>query len=99
MVWLALVLVAADVPFVGCPTTGQQGAEAPRTGRRLTVEGKAASGLAIYQGAYGSTVLAPRGWSCLEVIGSSGSTILVNPQPIPYDDEIHGLKGFGVGYG
>ncbi len=37
--------------------------------------------LAYYKAAYGSGVLAPRGWYCLETAGSSGGDLVVLPEP------------------
>lgn len=81
---LALLLAGAAppqarVPFVGCPGDGQVGPmPAPRSGTTPRVASAAAARLAFYSsGELG--VLAPRGWHCLALIGSNGTTLLVTP--------------------
>lgn len=71
----------ASVPFVGCPSDGQQGPQpAPRSGTVPAVPAAAAAQLAYYaSGDLG--VLAPRGWHCFGLYGSNGSILIVTPEP------------------
>jgi hypothetical protein len=75
------------VPFVGCPANGQTGAIAAPKGKPVAVELEPALAgrLAFYQ-AEGLGVLAPRGWHCALLYGSSGSFLLATPDPIRLDD-------------
>jgi hypothetical protein len=74
---------AASVPMVGCPTDGQSRPEpAPKSGtKHVTLDARAASGLAYYRNA-DIGVLGPRGWHCLVLAGSNGTTIYVTPEPL-----------------
>jgi len=67
------------IPFVGCPTGGQTGLQpAPKSGKSRWIEGNIAARLAYYSpGDIG--VVAPRGWHCSAVYGSSGSALIVVP--------------------
>jgi hypothetical protein len=71
---------AATVPMVGCPTDGQIGPEAVPAGgtKHLNLDARAAAGLAFYQNT-DIGVLGPRGWHCLVLAGSNGTTIYVTP--------------------
>lgn len=88
LLFLALVawpVHAAHVPFVGCPSDGQQGPRpAPRSGATPDVGDAAAARLAWYADAWGTGVLAPRGWHCLGAIGSNGESITVAPGPLDW---------------
>ncbi len=70
------------VPFVGCPSDGQQGPTPPPDDAGST---PALPVLAARHLAYYATsdlgVLAPRGWSCFGLVGSSGSSIVVTAIP------------------
>jgi hypothetical protein len=48
----------------------------------VALVGIPAEGIAYYQGPVASGVFAPRGWHCRLWYGSSGSTLLVVPEPI-----------------
>src|ERR1700759_4516052 len=74
---------AVAVPAIGCPTDGQQGPQAvPKNGTKsLKLDAAAAVGLAFYRNA-DTGVLGPKGWHCLVLSGSSGTTILVTPEQI-----------------
>lgn len=83
MIALALALAAAaptaPVPFVGCASDGQQGAQpAPRRRAVPSVPAAAAAQLAYYA-SNELGVLAPRGWHCIGLEGSNGSFLLVTP--------------------
>ena len=70
------------VPFVGCPSDGQQGPQpAPKSPRYpVLVDAALAPGLAYYAaGMLG--VLGPRGWHCFGSYGSSGAYLFVSPSP------------------
>jgi hypothetical protein len=77
-------LVEANVPTVACQQDGQVGPQIapilPKSVRVIVLEGTAVS-LAFYSAheSVGSGVLAPRGWDCFGVYGSSGSTLYVVP--------------------
>lgn len=66
-------------PFVGCPSDGQAGPVDPPTGKGPIVKGASATGLSYYRGTMGFGVLAPRGWHCFGVYGSSGDALLIAP--------------------
>lgn len=74
---------ARDLPahFVGCASDGQVGPRrAPRSGAVPLVPAALASQVAYYASAGGPGVLAPMGWHCFGLYGSSGSTLLVTPE-------------------
>jgi hypothetical protein len=79
------------VPFVGCKSDGQVGPVPPPTEVEKTVEldPSVAQKLTYYESGVSRGVLAPRGWFCFGVYGSSGSAFLVTPEPI---DSLSGLK-------
>ena len=70
-----------ELPFVGCPAGGQTGNYQAPPSRRvaLPVAAPAARQLAYYGHRAALSVLAPRGWRCFEVHGSSGMSVLVTP--------------------
>lgn len=72
------------VPFIGCRSDGQVGpAPAPiGTDKAVQIAGTAVQNLAFYASENTRGVLAPRGWHCFGVYGSSGSALFVSPQPI-----------------
>jgi len=74
----------ATIPFVGCRADGQVGpVAAPKgTPRHLPIPENIAAQLAYYQAEYGPGVLGPRGWSCFEAYGSSGSSLFIALQPL-----------------
>jgi hypothetical protein len=76
------------VPFVGCKSDGQVGPiEAPKARLvSIPVSHGIADKLAVYEAARGFDVIAPRGWNCFEIYGSSGSTLLVSEQPFDTDE-------------
>jgi hypothetical protein len=70
----------ARVPFVGCPSDGQQGPQpVPGSGAVPRVPAAAAAQLAYYAMSE-LGVLAPRGWHCFGLEGSNGSTLIVTPE-------------------
>ena len=77
-----------SAPFVGCPADGQMGpiAAPARIERVPNVAANAAGRVAYYAAERGPGVLAPRGWSCFELYGSNGETLLVMPKLPPTDD-------------
>jgi hypothetical protein len=97
----ALPAAAASVPVVGCPTDGQLGPQAaPKNGtRHLTLDARAASALAFYRNAE-TGVLGPRGWHCLVLAGSNGTTIYVTPEPLDaktiFGGKFPGIAGDGI---
>jgi hypothetical protein len=70
-----------SVPFVGCPSDGQLGPIAAPKGaaKAVNVDAATAAQLAYYQARDSFGVLAPRGWKCLYVFGSSGASLAVTP--------------------
>ena len=64
---------------VACPSDGMLGpVAAPAAPTR---PGKAPAGLALYVIPRDLSVLAPRGWHCVGLYGSSGSFLIVTPEP------------------
>ncbi len=88
---------AQIVPFVGCPSDGQQGPVAAPKGqpKALDIEPAAAKGLAWYQARYGAGALAPRGWKCFSLYGSSGTTLAIAPSG-KLDDSSQPIAGPAV---
>jgi hypothetical protein len=92
----------ARVPFVGCPSDGQVGpAPGPHgQARELPIDAHEAAQLAYYSGQYGDAALAPRGWHCLELMGSNGGMLFVTPETINANAFFHGtwkgIAGPGV---
>ena len=76
------------VPFVPCKSDGQAGpVDAPEVIEKFVdIDPSAASKLAYYESAVTQGLLAPRGWHCFGLYGSSGSDFYVKPDPI---DETH----------
>jgi hypothetical protein len=74
----------AHIPFVGCKADGQAGPVNAPNGKSmvLPIAAEAAQRLAYYKSEQGIGVLAPRGWYCFGVYGSSGYSLYVSPQPI-----------------
>ncbi len=70
----------ATVPFVGCPAEGQVGPVAPPSepaSASAPLSRAADRRLVLYS--HSLSVLAPRGWKCIEITGSSGYALLVMP--------------------
>ncbi len=83
---LSAAATAAPVPFMGCPSDGQQGPRrAPSTGRTPQVAAPAATRLAFYQTPEGTAVLAPRGWHCFGLEGSNGTGLIVAPRRLTWE--------------
>ena len=74
------------VPFVGCKSDGQMGPVKAPDGKSkvVVIAADAAHRLAFYKSEQGFGVLAPRGWHCFGVYGSSGYSLYVSPQQIAY---------------
>jgi hypothetical protein len=71
-----------SVPFVGCPSDGQQGpVAAPTSVRHMPIVPPSAAGRLAYYASDYIGVLAPRGWHCFSTSGSGGDTIFVTPEP------------------
>jgi len=85
---VAAAAITTTVPFVGCPSDGQIGAQPAPTGgaKSVTMDPDAAAKLAYYVMENGPGVLAPRGWSCAGIYGSDGATLIVSPQPVKPGD-------------
>lgn len=97
--WLAAcaLSIAAEVPFVGCPSEGQAGHRNAPAGSPVSVpiSMDSARHLAWYQATVDVGVLAPRGWHCRGSYGSSGTAIVVRPH---LDDSRIGVS-LGVTHG
>ena len=96
--WLTLIVLAiwvsqyafpqtrtvVSVPFVGCESHDQaetyKAPTAPE--KKVQITTSSAQKLAYYKAEISSGVLAPRGWHCFGVLGSSGSDFLITPQPL-----------------
>ena len=91
-----------QVPFVGCKSDGQAGPQQPPTsaGLEIRLEASLAKRVALYKAILGDPVLGPRGWSCFEVYGSSGSSLFVTPKSIEWADIVspkwEGITGDGI---
>jgi len=85
---------AAHVPFVGCEADGQAGfLKAPMGKSKLvSISADSASRLAYYKSEQSAGVLAPRGWSCLCVYGSSGSDLFVSPKRVTVDNVYSSMR-------
>lgn len=93
----------AEVPYVGCSSDGQLGRQPPPKQSKPTprLPAAVASRLAYYA-AVNNGVLAPRGWHCFSLYGSSGTSVLVAPEPIDPKhalDTDFKLKGDGIEFG
>lgn len=78
------------VPFVGCPADGQTGyIPPPKSGQSPSLPARLARQLAYYGYDNGPTVLAPRGWHCVGLYGSSGSSLIVTPERHKADEFFH----------
>ena len=86
-----------QVPFVGCASDGQAGPVAAPKGapKSVAIDAAAARQLAYYQAQDSFGVLAPRGWNCLYIYGSSGSTLAVSPTALNRALDVR-LGGAGV---
>jgi len=88
------------VPFVGCASDGQTGPNpAPTAGMVPSPVSAAAAQQLAYYASYDLGILAPRGWNCFSVSGSSGSTLVVTPERLAYEDIAargEGRPGAGV---
>ena len=86
-----------SVPFVGCKADGQAGPMDAPTGKdpTLPIPAGIAQRVAFYT-AGGTGVLAPRGWFCFDIYGSSGGILFVSPEPLPAERFFgNGRQGFG----
>lgn len=69
------------VPFVGCPADGQTGyIPPPKSGKSPSLPPRLARQLAYYGYDNGLALLAPRGWHCVGLYGSSGSSLIITPE-------------------
>ena len=93
MMLLVLALAVGQmVPFVGCPADGQAGPVAAPKGEpvRVSLPARVAAELSYYKGGRGTGVLAPRGWHCLEIYGSSGQGLVVRPGAVGFGADVEG---------
>lgn len=93
---LATHAPAAVTPFVGCPSGGQLGPQAPPKAESTPrLPASAAAKLAYYKAYDGPGVLAPRGWHCFGTYGSNGSVLVVAPRRLNWQvvTDKRGLDG------
>jgi hypothetical protein len=92
----AFAETAEAVAVVACPSDGQLGPTPPAVGGAgtPTLPVSAARRLAYYVTAE-MAVLAPRGWNCFGLSGSSGSSIVVTPEPYSPDEAMRGRLRIG----
>jgi hypothetical protein len=97
-IWVDPILsqTQADVrvPFVGCESSGQLGTfDVPKgTEKAVQIMASAAPRLTYYKAETSAGVLAPRGWHCLGVNGSSGNDFLVTPQPLNENGPFYSIR-------
>jgi hypothetical protein len=90
-----------ELPVVGCPSDGQMGPlPAPANGKKaFMLEPAVASQLAYYRTS-NMAVLAPRGWHCIRLYGSSGDALYVTPAKYALDQisgrDFKGISGPAV---
>jgi hypothetical protein len=89
---------AEQVPFVGCAGDGQTGPVAAPKGapKAVAIDAAAARQLAFYQAPDSFGVLAPRGWKCFYLYGSSGARLTVAPSGNLQDTAAPPLTGPAV---
>jgi hypothetical protein len=93
---------AVTVPFVGCASDGMAGPNPAPSGKSVAVAIPAAMAqrLAYYEAEGGLGVLAPRGWNCFLIYGSSGSDLFVTPDSIDtkglFSDSWKGFSGQAI---
>jgi hypothetical protein len=70
------------VAFMTCAADGQAGpVPAPGPVRAVPLVPRSISGRLVYYATEHQGVLAPRGWHCIALYGSSGATLFVTPEP------------------
>jgi hypothetical protein len=76
------------IPKVGCPSYGPTSLVAMPQGSYKAVEisASAAAKLAYYKSEWNPGVLAPRGWKCIGMAGTSGVVLVVFPPEIKTED-------------
>lgn len=89
----AMMAQTARVPFVGCKSFGQADIrKAPEAGNQVVrITATEAAKLAYYKASVAPGVLAPKGWNCVGLYGSSGGDLLVAPQSL--DGDVFVRKG------
>lgn len=89
---------AEQVPFVGCAGDGQVGPVAAPKGapKAVDIDAAAAGELAFYQAQDSFGILAPRGWKCFYVYGSSGASLMVAPSGNLASTAVTHLSGSAV---
>jgi hypothetical protein len=87
-----------QVPFVGCPSDGQQGPQAAPPSHRMPGVPAAVAGRLAWYVSEVDAVLAPRGWHCFQTFGSNGGTLYVAPERLTFEQtERRGvLRGSGI---
>jgi hypothetical protein len=92
---------SAPIPIVGCESRvgNSDDSEPPRvvapgSSKVFPVNASTAQRLSFYQLANGFGVLAPHGWYCYGIYGSSGGNLYVSQELINANTFSHDLKGF-----
>jgi hypothetical protein len=85
LAWAGAATAAAPVrvPWVGCPSDGQQGPQPARARDRHATTPALPAAIARQLAFYASdelATLAPRGWHCVGLAGSNGSSLIVTPE-------------------
>lgn len=93
----------ANVPYAGCSSDGQLGPQSPPKQSKPTPRAPIAIASRLtYYASINNGVLGPRGWHCFSLYGSSGTTVLVSPEPIDPKralDTHFKLRGDGIEFG
>jgi hypothetical protein len=76
------------VPLVGCPSYGPTGlmSVAKDADKAVQISASAAAKLAYYKSEWNPGVLAPRGWKCIGMSGTTGVVLVVLPQDLKTND-------------
>ena len=82
--------------FQGCPANGQTGPVPAPTLSHFTLPAPLPKGLALYA-SQDLTAVAPAGWHCLELYGSSGAFLMLKPDAFPQTDSTLEVRISGPG--
>lgn len=92
-----------SIQAIGCPSEGQMGPQ-PAPSSKITLSMPIADSVAKQLAYYyhdekrlSSGVLAPRGWHCLMIYGSSGEYLIITPQSFAFPtDQNSSIPGPGI---
>jgi hypothetical protein len=76
------------IPLIGCPSYGPTSLMSVPPGgeKAVWISASAAANLAYYKSEWNPGVVAPRGWKCIGMSGTSGVVLVVFPPEIKTDD-------------